>query len=155
MLKTLKDNKFDVIASEGDMHLGGEDFNQALLMYCKNKMLKESPGEKKAIEKAFQNDKTIRKFRAAVEQAKKELTTGFQSQIDVDATDELSIVDSLTRATFDEQCKDLHDRIKVVLDKTMMKAFGSKDVRKVHAVIAFGGSSRIPKIQANLKDYFK
>jgi len=80
--------------------------------------MNENGLSKKSIDKILNNPKHMRKFRNAVEQAKKELTTGHQCQISIEAGD-LELDDSLNRATFEHVCEPLFKRIQNVITKTM------------------------------------
>merc|ERR1719327_192654 len=146
-LLTIDNGVFEVLATSGDTHLGGEDFDnrviQHLLKVFKRKHGSDASGDQKAIQK----------LRREVERAKRALSTQHQTRVEIEGLFEgIDFSETLTRARFEELCIDLFKKTltpvqKVLDDKGMAKS-------EIDEVVLVGGSTRIPKVQALLKDFF-
>jgi len=139
---------FQVLATSGDTHLGGEDFDQRVMEHFikifNKKMSKDMSKDKRSLQK----------LRREVERAKRALSTTHQARIEIEALYDGSDFDeTLTRAKFEELNQDL---FKNTLNpvKQVMKDSGMEN-KQVDEVLLVGGSTRIPKIQQLLKDHFK
>jgi len=139
---------FQVVATSGDTHLGGEDFDQRVMEHFMKIFNKKTGKDMKEDKRAMQ------KLRREVERAKRALSTTHQARIEIEALFAGADFDEvLTRAKFEEINQDL---FKKTLDpvKQVMKDSGL-DTKKVDEILLVGGSTRIPKIQQLLKDFFK
>lgn len=131
---------FEVRATSGDTHLGGEDFDNRLIdhfaqeferKYKKN--LKESP-------------KSIRRLHTACERAKRTLSSSTEASLEVDALFEgIDFYSKITRARFEELCSDLFRSTLAPVEKALKDS--KLNTREIHDVVMVGGSTRIPKIQ--------
>jgi heat shock protein 5 len=146
-LLTIDNGVFEVVATAGDTHLGGEDFDQRVMQHF-IKMFKKKEGKDMA------NDKrAVQKLRKEVEKAKRALSSTHQTRVEIEALfDGVDFSETLTRARFEELCSDLFKNtlgpVKQVLDDSGLKK------NQVDEIVLVGGSTRIPKIQALIKDFF-
>jgi len=138
---------FEVLATSGDTHLGGEDFDnrviQHLLKVFARKTGVDASGDKRAVQK----------LRREVERAKRSLSSQHQVTIDVEGlSGGRDFSETLTRARFEELNADLFKRTLTPVESVLRDA----DLKKgdVDEIVLVGGSTRIPKVQALLKDYF-
>lgn len=137
---------FEVLSTAGDTFLGGEDFDNRLVDY----FLKEY--ERKYRTKV-DSPKSIRRLRTACERAKKTLSSANQASIELDAFYEGNdYYTSITRAKFEELCSDLFKKCFVFVEKVLSDAKMSKS--EIDEIILVGGSTRIPRVQKMLSDYF-
>ncbi|KAF7811323.1 heat shock cognate 70 kDa protein-like isoform X3 [Senna tora] len=146
-LLTINKNKFEVRATNGDTHLGGEDFDNRMVNHfvkeLKTKHKKDISG----------NPRALRRLRTACERAKRILSSTFDTAIDVDALYEgIDFCSSITRAKFDEMNKDLFTKCMEIVNKCLLDAKMEKS--RIDDVVLVGGSSRIPKIQQSLQELF-
>jgi len=144
---TIDNGVFEVIATNGDTHLGGEDFDQRVMDF----FLKA--WKKKTGKDATKDKRAIQKLRREVERAKRQLSHQHQAKIEIEAFhDGEDFMETLTRAKFEELNNDLFKKTLVpvqnVLDDSKLKK------HEVDEVILVGGSTRIPKVQQLLKDFF-
>jgi len=144
---TIDNGVFEVLATNGDTHLGGEDFDQRVMQYFiklfKKKYNKDLGDDKRAIQK----------LRREVERVKRALSTTHQARVEIEALyDGIDFSEPLTRARFEELNIDLFrktlDPVKNVLSDAGLKK------PDVDEIVLVGGSTRIPKVQELLKDYF-
>ena len=144
---TIDKGVFEVIATNGDTHLGGEDFDNRVVAY----LMKQYKAKTK--KDASQNKRSYQKLRRKVEDAKKALSTQHQVSIEIDAFfdgDDFSW--KLSRAKFEELNMDLFKR---TLDPVRNVLADSKLKKSdVHEIVLVGGSTRIPKVQQLLRDFF-
>jgi len=146
-LLSIDDGVFEVKATAGDGHLGGEDFDQRMVEYCCQEY------QKKYKEDISRNMKARRRLQNSCEKAKRTLSTSMNATIEVDALcegNDFSI--TITRAKFEQLCEDLFRKAIAPVDQVMKDAKWSKDM--VHDIVLVGGSTRVPKIQQLLKEYF-
>lgn len=146
-LLTIDDGIFEVKATAGDTHLGGEDLDRRLVDHLmiefKRKHKKDISGNKRA----------IRRLQNACENAKKTLSTSTVASIEIDALYEgIDFMTSVTRARFEDLCSDLFRKTFEPVEKVLNDAKISKS--EVHEIVLVGGSTRIPKIQNQLSDFF-
>ena len=138
---------FEVKATAGDTHLGGEDFDNMLVDYCCSEFKKKTRVDLK------ENAKALRRLRTACERAKRNLSASTQATIEVDSLAEgHDLQVQLTRAKFESLCESLFQRCLGPLDGLLRDAKLSKE--QIHEIVMVGGSSRIPKIRQLLSDYF-
>jgi len=146
-LLSIDDGVFEVKATAGDGHLGGEDFDHRMVEYCCQEF------QKKYKEDISKNMKARRRLQNACEKAKRTLSTSMTSTVEIDALyegNDFSI--NITRAKFEQLCEDLFKKALAPVDQVMKDAKWSKDM--VHDIVLVGGSTRVPKIQQLLKEYF-
>uniref|UniRef100_A0A1I7XVC5 Heat shock protein 70 n=1 Tax=Heterorhabditis bacteriophora TaxID=37862 RepID=A0A1I7XVC5_HETBA len=144
---TIDNGVFEVLATNGDTHLGGEDFDQRVMEYF-IKLYKKKTG--KDIRK---DNRAVQKLRREVEKAKRALSTQHQTKVEVESLyDGEDFSETLTRAKFEELNMDL---FRATL-KPVQKVLEDSDLKKgdVHEIVLVGGSTRIPKIQQLIKDFF-
>jgi L1 cell adhesion molecule like protein len=150
LLKIEEQEIFNVIATSGDSHLGGDDFNKKIIDYClKNFSSKTQIGE----DSIRKNSKAMNRLKIAAENTKIKLSSELEATIDIDDfyNNELLHIE-LTRELFENLCKDLFDKIYLPLDKVLNDA--KKNISEVNEVVFVGGSTRIPKIKDLIKNYF-
>lgn len=144
---SLEEGLFEVKATNGHTHLGGEDFDNRLVEFCTNEFRRKHNIDLKS------NAKALRRLRGYCEKAKRALSSSTQTTIDIDALYEgkdLNIL--LTRAKFEELCMDLFKKCIPPLDNVLKDAKFSKS--DIHDVVLVGGSTRIPKICQMVQEYF-
>lgn len=143
---TVKDKKISVKATGGDTHLGGEDINQNLLNYYVEKIKKEGG------EDISNNKKKLWQLRKAIEDAKINLSVSNSIEVDSGCLEDNDIDAELSRAEFNKINKKLFEKtidiVKNVLDDS---GLSKKDIDDI---VLIGGSSKIPKVQELLSDYF-
>jgi len=138
---------FEVQSTSGDTHLGGEDFDQRVIEY----FLKQY--KKKTGKDASQDKKAVQKLRREVERAKKVLSSQAQARIEIESFfDGEDFSESLSRAKFEELNIDLFQKTLTPVDKVLSDAGLKK--HEIQEVVLVGGSTRIPKVQQLLRDYF-
>ncbi|XP_058756816.1 heat shock 70 kDa protein 4-like [Vicia villosa] len=147
-LLTIKNNVFKVKATAGDTHLGGEDFDNRMVNHFveefKRKHKKDISG----------NPGSLRRLRTSCERAKRTLSFAFVTTIDVVALFEgIDLYSSITRAKFEEINMDLFEKCMEIVKKCFLDT--GMDKNSVDDVVLIGGSSRIPKLQQLLQDFFK
>lgn len=138
---------FEVKATAGDTHLGGEDFDNRLV----NHLVDEFKRKHKI--NISENQRALRRLRTAAERAKRTLSSSAQAQIEIDSlADNIDFSTTITRARFEELCGDLFRNTLKPVEQVLQDA--KVDKRSVHEVVLVGGSTRIPKVQQLLSDYF-
>jgi heat shock 70kDa protein 1/2/6/8 len=147
-LLTIEDGIFEVKATAGDTHLGGEDFDSRMV----NHFVQEFKKKNKGLDLSS-NPRALRRLRTACERAKRTLSAQASASIEIDALYEgIDFYTSITRALFENLNQDL---FRGCLDPVEKVLRDSKiDKRSIHEVVLVGGSTRIPKIQQLLKDFF-
>jgi L1 cell adhesion molecule like protein len=146
-LLAIEQGIFEVKATAGDTHLGGEDFDNRLVDYLIAEFKKKS---KKDISS---NERAKRRLRTASERAKRTLSSSTQAFIEIDGLFEgIDFTTTITRAKFEDLCIDYFKSTLEPVDKVLRDAKISKN--DVHEVVLVGGSTRIPKVQHLLSDFF-
>ena len=144
---TIDSGVFEVLATNGDTHLGGEDFDQRVMKYFLKKFKKAHKID------ASKDKKAVQKLRREVERVKRALSSEHQARLDVESfTEGIDFSETLTRARFEELNMDLFKRTLKPVER-VMKDSGLKK-SEVDEIVLVGGSTRIPKIQQMIKDYF-
>ena len=146
-LLTLEDGLFEVKATNGDTHLGGEDFDNRLVEYCAGEFRRKTSIDIK------NNAKALRRVRASCEKAKRALSAATQATVDIDALmdgEDLNVV--ITRSKFEDLCMDLFKKCMPPLENVLKDAKMSKS--QIDEVVLVGGSTRIPKIQQMVQEFF-
>ena len=137
---TIDNGMFEVVATNGDTHLGGEDFDQRTMEY----LLKQF--QKKTGQDARGDKRALQKLRREVERAKKALSSQTQVQVTIESFfDGADLSELLTRARFEELNLDLFKRTLAPLDRVLEDAKLKK--HQISEVVLVGGSTRIPKVQ--------
>jgi len=143
----LDDGIFEVKATAGDTHLGGEDFDNRLVNHFisefKRKNKKDITG----------NKRSLRRLRTACEKAKRTLSSATQASIEIDSLFEgIDFYSSITRARFEELCSDLFRGTLEPVESALRDAKMGKN--EIHEIVLVGGSTRIPKIKKLLSEFF-
>jgi heat shock protein 1/8 len=147
-LLEMEKGTFEVIATSGDTHLGGQDFDNRLA----NLFSKEFTKRHKCAE-IKTNSRAYKRLQVASEKAKIALSTSLKTTIDIDSLQPgLDFNYSLTRAQFEESCLDLFKKCLDPIRKTLDDAKIKKS--QINEIVLVGGSTRIPYIQQLLKDFF-
>merc|ERR1712158_292995 len=144
---TIEDGIFEVKSTAGDTHLGGEDFDNRMV----NHFVQEF--KRKHRKDLTQNKRSLRRLRTACERAKRTLSASAQASIEIDSLFEgIDFYTSITRARFEELCADLFRGTMEPVERSLRDAkFDKSDINEV---VLVGGSTRIPKIQKLLQDFF-
>merc|ERR1711997_1178970 len=146
-LLTIDNGVFEVVATNGDTHLGGEDFDQRVMEHF-IKLYKKKKG--KDLRK---DNRAVQKLRREVEKAKRALSSAHQTRIEVESLFEgEDFTETLTRAKFEELNMDLFRSTM----KPVQKVLEDADMQKkdIDEIVLVGGSTRIPKVQQLVKDFF-
>lgn len=146
-LLTIDNGVFEVVATNGDTHLGGEDFDQRVMDHF-IKLYKKKKG--KDIRK---DNRAVQKLRREVEKAKRALSSSHQVRIEIESFyegDDFS--ETLTRAKFEELNMDLFRSTMKPVQKVLEDADMNK--KDVDEIVLVGGSTRIPKVQQLVKEFF-
>lgn len=146
-LLTIDNGVFEVLSTNGDTHLGGEDFDQRVMAYLMKIF------QKKYNKDMSKDKKSIQKLRKEVERVKRMLSSQHQARVEVESLyDGIDFSETVTRARFEELNMDLFKKtlgpVTKVLDDGDMKK------QEVNEIVLVGGSTRIPKVQQLLKDFF-
>jgi len=144
---TIDDSVFEVKATAGDGFLGGEDFDTRIVEhFCQEFQRKH----KKDI---TDNKRSMRRLRTACEAAKRTLSSSTVANIEIDSLyDGIDFASSITRAKFENLCDDIFKRIMAPIDQVLRDSKLSKS--QISDVVLVGGSTRVPKIQQLLTEYF-
>lgn len=142
---------YEVKSTSGDTHLGGEDFDNRLVDHFKKEFLRKNKNVNR--EQFENNDRTIRRLRTASERAKKTLSSSTEASVEIEALfDGHDFYTKITRARFEELCSDLFRGSLDSVEKALQEA--KMDKSSIHEVVLVGGSTRIPKVQKILSDFF-
>ena len=145
---TVEDTKYTVKATNGDTHLGGEDFDNLLIKYCIEEFKQNS-----GVDITY-NQRALRRLKVYCEKAKRDLSSSSQVELDIDALAEGEDFNAtLTRANFEHICQDMFDRCIPPMEEALKDANMTKN--DIDDVILIGGSTRIPKIQEMVKNFFE
>jgi len=146
-LLTIDDGFFEVVATSGDTHLGGEDFDNRMMKFFVDNLKK-----KKNID-VSKDQGALARLRKASEAAKRQLSSQPEARVEVDSlTDSYDFSEKITRAKFEELCMDLFkgtlNPVQKVLEDSKLKK------NEIDEIVLVGGSTRIPKVQQLIKDFF-
>ena len=145
-LVSVEDGLFDVKATCGNSHLGGEDFDNRMtevLLEDINKRFKKNLKD---------NARCMRRLKTACERAKRSLSSSTSAQIEIDGLDGLDYTFNFSRAKFEDSCTDLFRKTIEPVEKVLKDGKMSKS--QINEIVLVGGSTRIPKVQQLLKDFF-
>ena len=146
-LLNLDNGVFDVLASEGDTHLGGEDFDQRVMSHFIDTMKKKDKVDISG------NKMALQKLRKEVERVKRALSSQTQARVEIeDIVPGYDLQETLTRARFEELNNDLFKKTLIPVRNVLKRA----DIKKseVDNVVLVGGSTRIPRVQEILSEFF-
>ena len=144
---SLDNTLFEVRATRGDTHLGGEDFDDRIIRYCIEEFQNQTGND------ISKNEKAKRRLKIACEKAKKNLSSSQQTAIDLDALaegEDLNV--TITRPQFEDLCRDLFEKCIPPMTDALTDADLTK--KDINQIVMVGGSSRIPKIVEIVKEYF-
>merc|ERR1719264_397355 len=146
-LLTIDNGVFEVVATNGDTHLGGEDFDQRVMQHFIKIF------QKKHSKDMTKDKRALQKLRREVEKAKRALSSTHQTRVEIEALfDGADLSETLTRARFEELNADLFKNtlgpVKQVMEDSGLKK------NQVDEIVLVGGSTRIPKVQQLIKDFF-
>ena len=144
---TLCEDAFEVKATKGDTHLGGEDFDNLLVQYCMKEFKNQTDIDIRG------NQKALRRLKLACEKVKKELSISLETTIDIEALsdgEDLSI--TISRNEFENMCEEYFRKCITILKEALKDA----KIRsyQIDEIVLIGGSTRIPKIQELVKEFF-
>jgi len=144
---TIEDGIFEVKSTAGDTHLGGEDFDNRMVNHFTEEFKRKYKKDLKT------NKRALRRLRTACERAKRTLSSSTQASIEIDSLlDGIDFYTSLTRARFEELNADLFRGTLEPVEKSLRDA--KMDKSQIHDIVLVGGSTRIPKVQKLLQDFF-
>ena len=146
-LLTIDDGVFEVKATAGDTHLGGEDFDSVIVDWAVEEFKRKSKIDIR------DNQRALRRLRTSVERAKRVLSSSTSTTIDVDSlADGVDFSLPFTRAKFEQLCDTLFKKCITPVEQVMRDSKFAKD--DVDEIVLVGGSSRIPRVQQLLREYF-
>ena len=146
-LLTIEEGIFEVKATAGDTHLGGEDFDNRLVEYFCQEF------KRKFRKDLTENQRAIRRLRTACERAKRTLSSSTQAHLEIDSLFEgIDFNSVITRARFEDLNMDYFRKCMEPVEKVLKDAKISKS--QVDEIVLVGGSTRIPKVQELLSEYF-
>jgi len=146
-LLSIEEGIFEVKATNGHTHLGGEDFDNKLVDFCMNDFKKKSGLD------ISKNARALRRLRTQCEKAKRILSSAHQAPIECETLAEGEDYNTnISRAKFEELCMDLFRKCMPPVENVLKDSSVGKG--QVHEVVLVGGSTRIPKIQSMLSDFF-
>jgi heat shock protein 1/8 len=144
---SIEDGIFEVKSTAGDTHLGGEDFDNRMVTHFIQEFKRK---HKKDIS---DNKRAVRRLHTACERAKRTLSSSAQANVEIDSLYEgIDFYTSITRARFEELCADLFRSTLEPVEKSLRDA--KLDKSSIHEIVLVGGSTRIPKVQKLLQDFF-
>jgi L1 cell adhesion molecule like protein len=146
-LLTIEEGIFEVKATAGDTHLGGEDFDNRLVNHFVQEFKRKNKKDLSS------NARAVRRLRTACERAKRTLSSATQTSIEIDSLFEgIDFYTSITRARFEELCQDLFRSTLEPVEKVLRDS--KIDKGNVHEIVLVGGSTRIPRIVKLVSDFF-
>jgi len=146
-LLAIEDGVFEVKATAGDTHLGGEDFDRRLVEHCVQDFKRRFNND------ISNNKRSMRRLQNSCEIAKKTLSSSTFAAIEIDSLFEgIDYNTTITRARFEDLCSDLFRKTFDPVEKVLQDGKMSKSM--IHDIVLVGGSTRIPKVQEQLSNYF-
>ncbi|GKZ00112.1 70-kilodalton heat shock protein [Mayamaea pseudoterrestris] len=146
-LLTIEEGIFEVKATAGDTHLGGEDFDNRMVDYFLQDFKRRNKKD------MSENQRALRRLRTACERAKRTLSSSTQAHIEIDSLfDGVDYNATITRARFEDLCMDYFKKCMEPVEKVLRDSKLAKS--QVDEVVLVGGSTRIPKVQQMLSDFF-
>jgi L1 cell adhesion molecule like protein len=146
-LLTIEDGIFEVKATAGDTHLGGEDFDNILLHHFATEFKRKFKCD------LMKSNKAVRRLKTSCERAKRTLSSSQSASIEIDSLFEGNdFFTNITRARFESLCMNLFQKCIEPVSKVLRDSKISKN--NVHEIVLVGGSTRIPKVQQLLSEFF-
>ena len=146
-LLTIEDGIFEVKATAGDTHLGGEDFDNLLVQHFSQEFKRKYKLD------LMESKKAVRRLKTACERAKRTLSSGNTASIELDSLYEgVDFFTNISRAKFESLCMHLFQKSMEPVQKVLRDSKISKN--NVHEIVLVGGSTRIPKVQQLLSEFF-
>jgi len=146
-LLTIDGGIFEVKATAGDTHLGGEDIDNRLVEHFVNEFKKKHKHD------ISSNPRSMKRLKTSCERAKRTLSSSATTSVELDSLYEgIDFNSTITRARYEELCADIFKRVLDPVEKVLRDA--KMDKSQIHDIVLVGGSTRIPKIQQLLQDYF-
>ncbi|CAI4038576.1 hypothetical protein SMKI_05G1880 [Saccharomyces mikatae IFO 1815] len=146
-LLSIDEGVFEVKATAGDTHLGGEDFDNRLVNFLAEEFKRKNKKD------LTSNQRSLRRLRTAAERAKRTLSSSAQTSVEIDSLFEgIDFYTSITRARFEELCADLFRSTLEPVEKVL--ADSKLDKSQIDEIVLVGGSTRIPKVQKLVSDFF-
>jgi heat shock protein 1/8 len=146
-LLNIDDGIFEVRATAGDTHLGGEDFDNLLMQHFMAEFKRKHKVD------LSDNKRSVRRLKTACEKAKRTLSSSSTANLEIDSLyDGIDFFTNITRAKFEALCMPLFQKCIQPVSKVLQDANCSKS--EVHEIVMVGGSTRIPKVQEMISDYF-
>ncbi|CAF1578918.1 unnamed protein product, partial [Adineta steineri] len=143
----IEEGIFEVKSTAGDTHLGGEDFDNRMVTHFVQEFKRKNNKD------LSQNKRGLRRLRTACERAKRTLSSSSQASIEIKSLHEsIDFYSTITRARFEELCADLFRSTLEPVEKALRDA--KMDKASIHEIVLVGGSTRIPKVQKLLQDFF-
>jgi len=144
---SIDEGVFEVKATAGDTHLGGEDFDNRMVDYCLQEI------KRKFKKELVDNHRALRRLRTACERAKRTLSSSTNANIEIDSlVDGLDYNTTISRAKFEEMNMDYFRKCMEPVEKVIRDSKLSKS--QINEIVLVGGSTRIPKVQQLLSEYF-
>jgi len=144
---TVQNTQFEVKDVRGDMHLGGEDFDNRMLNYCVQRFMRKNKMD------LSMNAKALRRLRSECKRVKRSLSSAVETVIDIDSLYEgLDLHIKVGRAEFEALNAELFEKCMQIVKQSLEDARMNKE--QINHVVLAGGSTRIPKIQELLKQFF-
>jgi len=145
---TIEDGIFEVKSTAGDTHLGGEDFDNRVVDFCVQDFKRKNRGKD-----VSSNNRAIRRLRTQCERAKRTLSSSTQATIEIDSLfDGIDYSCTLSRARFEELCMDYFRNSMAPVEKALKDS--GLDKKSIHDIVLVGGSTRIPKVQSLIQEFF-
>jgi L1 cell adhesion molecule like protein len=145
---SIDDGVFEVKATAGDTHLGGEDFDHRLMDHFVREFKRKNNGAD-----LTKSDRAVRRLRTACERAKRTLSSSTKADVEIDSLyDGVDFNSSITRARFEDLCADYFRNCLIPVEKVLKDSGMAKN--QIDEVVLVGGSTRIPKIQDLIKQFF-
>jgi heat shock 70kDa protein 1/2/6/8 len=146
-LLTIEDGIFEVKATAGDTHLGGEDFDNILVQHFAQEFKRKNKLD------LMESKKSVRRLKTACERAKRTLSSGNTASIELDSLYEgIDFFTNITRAKFESLCMHLFQKSMDPVQKVLRDSKMSKN--SINEIVLVGGSTRIPKVQQLLSEFF-
>ena len=146
-LLNIDDGIFEVKATAGDTHLGGEDFDHLLMQHFMSEFKRKHKVD------LSENKRSVRRLKTACEKAKRTLSSSSTANLEIDSLyDGIDFFTNITRAKFESLCMNLFQKCIQPVSKVLQDAECSKS--EVHEIVLVGGSTRIPKIQEMISSFF-
>lgn len=146
-LLTIDGGIIEVKATGGDTHLGGEDIDNRMVEYFVQEFKRKNKKDPTA------NSRSMKRLKIACERIKRQLSSTTSASLEIDSFfDGVDFMSNLTRARFEEMCQDIFDKAFAPVEQVLRDAKMSKG--DVHEIVLVGGTTRIPKIQKMLSDFF-